>query len=142
MRSALSEFKGNVFANALFSNIKNPSVVKRSCILIQFAANDHKFNSIKMVFQINCFDERLDRDAFVFDRQFIKNPKLIIDISLVFNRTTNDHIFISVAPILGDAVQKPVNALREKKKGAIAALLNHLPTFLPPRVSLFNQEIR
>jgi xanthine dehydrogenase accessory factor len=44
-----------------------------------------------------------------------------------------------------EAVEIPeevLGALREKKKSAIAALLDHLPAFLPPGVCLFNQEIR
>ena len=77
----------------------------------------------------------------MLDRKFFKNSELIIGVLLVLDRTANDHVFIAVTPIVRDAIQKSVNALCEKQKRAILALLYRLPTFGTPFISLFNQKI-
>lgn len=92
-------------------------------------------------FHVDGFDQRLSRYTLMFNRKLYKNSELVICVLLVLNRTANDHVFIAVTPIIGDAVHKSVNALCKKQKCAILALLDHLPAFVTPSICFLNQKI-
>ena len=141
MCSALSEFERHVFPDTLRSDPEHPIVVKRSCIRVRFTADNHKFNTVKISFYINGFDKRLSRYTLMLDRKFFKNSEPMVCIFLILNRTANDHVFITVPTIIGDAVHKSVDTLGEKEKDTILALLYHLPAFWAPCIRLLNQKI-
>ena len=65
----------------------------------------------------------------------------IIGASLVFNRTTDGYIIISVSPIIGQTVRKTVYTLGNHHKMQVTAATYHLPCFGPPFVSIFHKEI-
>ena len=54
----------------------------------------------------------------MLDRQVFEYAKLIIRIFLIFYGTADYNIFISIAPIIGNAVRKPIYAFCQKKKRA------------------------
>ena len=46
------------------------------------------------------------------------------------------------APVFRDAVRKPLDPFGEKQKMAVPPLPDHIPAFLPPRVSILQKEVR
>ena len=77
----------------------------------------------------------------MLDGQFVENGKPVISPVLVFYRTANRDIVISIVLVLRDAVHKPLNALGQKQKVQIGTLPHHLPAFRTPFIGVFNQKI-
>ena len=74
MRSALSEFKINVFSDALLPDIQNPGVIKHPGVCVGFAAGNNKLNTVKILFEIHSFKQRLRGNTLVLNRQSLKKP--------------------------------------------------------------------
>ena len=62
---ALSEFKGYFFANALFSDIEDPIVIKGPRTVIRLPADNDKLHVIKIRFHMDLFKQRLRGNTFV-----------------------------------------------------------------------------
>lgn len=141
MRTALPEFKGYVLSHALLPDIQHPCVIKRPRVPVRFTADNHELNAVKIALYVNGPDKRLGRDALVPDREALENAEFIICVFLILDRTAYHDILIAIAPILGDTVHEPADALGEKQKCAVRPLLHHLPAFRPPGVGLLDQKV-
>ena len=139
--SALTKNKFNIPTYALLSNIKDPCIVQRACMIIGFTADDHGFNARKVVSKIYALQKRLSRDEPMLYRKRTEQRELFISVFLIFNRAADDDVIVAAVPIGGDAIRKAFDTLCEKKKTAIRPLFNHCPAFIPPCIAFFNQKI-
>lgn len=78
----------------------------------------------------------------MFDRQLIENGKPVISPVLIFHRTSDNHIIISIVPVLRNTIHEPINTLCQKQKTQIGTLPYHLPAFRTPFIGILNQKIR
>ena len=81
MRTALPEFNGYVFSYALLPEVKHPGVIKRSGVLIGFAADHYEFDIVEIALYIGGFQKRLSRDACI-------SPPILVFGSMTENRAS------------------------------------------------------
>ena len=77
----------------------------------------------------------------MFDRQGLENREPEIGHLLVLHRAADEDIVVAVAPIRRKTLFQTVNPFGEKVEIEVLPLSYHIPTLLPPRVSLFQQEV-
>ena len=96
---------------------------------------------VEILFHVDWPDQRLCRDAFVLDWECLKHRQLSVCILLIFNRAANHNVFVSIVPILWDALHEAFDSLGEEKKGAVGSLPDHFPAFFAPPICFLNQKI-
>ena len=77
----------------------------------------------------------------MLNRSIQKNRQSVIGSSLILHRAANEHIIVSVSPIVRNALHKSLNSLRKKIKQAVASLSHHTPAFCPPFIRIFQQKV-
>ena len=142
MGAALAKFKRYIFADALLADIQHPIVVHGSGIAVGFAAHDHQLDTIQIMFHVDSFQQGLCGDAFVTDGEFLEKREFAIGVFLILHGAAHHHIVVTIPPIFGDALHKPLDALGEEQKGAVLALRYHRPTSVTPWVGFFDEKIR
>ena len=71
-----------------------------------------------------------------------KNGQTIIDHILIFHCTSHHNVVIAFAPVVGHTFQETIDAFGEEKEPKVVSLFHHPPTFRPPFVRIFQEEIR
>ena len=87
-------------------------------------------------------DEGRAHDALVLEGQVKQNGNALIGAALIFTGDVEKDVVPTAAPVRRQALQHPLRPLCEQEKHHIAALAHDVPRLNPPRVGLFQEEIR
>lgn len=102
-------------------------LVQGSCILVGLAAHYHKLHIAQMPLNVHCLQHGLKNDVFMNNGKRIKERQPLVCLRLVFHGAAHGHILVAVAPVVGDAVHKPLNAFRQKEEPQVRPISHHAP---------------
>ena len=140
--SGLMETERNVGVDALLPEVQHPTVVARAGAGARFSANGDLLDAVVQIrSDVDGANERRYDDAFVLDRQRLKDGQPIVGHLLVLHRAADDDVVVAVAPILRDALQEAVDTFGEEVEMEVAPDTHHLPALGPPRVCVLQEEV-
>ena len=141
-RARLVKAESHVVSHALFPDVKNPVVVARSRLGARLAACGHLLNIGREVWRkVDVGEHRGHHYALVLDGHIQENRQPVVGHCLILDGATHQHVVVAVAPIVGHALQKAVNAFGEEVEPKVAALAYHPPALGAPLVGIFQQKI-
>lgn len=81
MSSNLPERKIHLLSDALLANIKNPIIIKRSCIPVRLTAHRYSFHTIKIFFQVNRTNQELTEKVAAECKSIFNEDYMIVGTS-------------------------------------------------------------
>ena len=91
---------------------------------------------------IHPFQDRLNNDLFALYGQRGKMRQALVSRGLIFSCASYSDIFIAVAPIRRDAVQKAMDSFGGNVKMQIRTGTDRFPCLLPILIRVFKKKIR
>ena len=140
--SGLMKSERYVRLHTLSSQGEYPIVIAHSGFRPAFSAGgDFLYAFVKIGCKVDMFEKRGGNYAFVLYWQGIENRQAVICHLLVLHCATDKHVLVSVFPIIGKTLHEAVDAFCEKIEPKVFSPAYHLPTFISPRVCVFQKEI-
>ena len=142
--SGLDKAEGHVGFHTFLLEGFDPVKITGAGTVIIFAAADDLLDlpGGKILPDAHRSDERRAHDAFVLERQIKQEGNAFVCAALVFTGDIEKDVVPSAAPIRRQALPYPLRPFGEQEKHHVAALAHDVPGFGPPRVGLFQKEIR
>ena len=107
----------------MFAYAEHPIIIANPCVIARFASYGDRFDRGSQIFrEIDRLEKRLADDHFGFDRQIQVDRKSVISHFLILGRHRNSDVVVALAPIVGFADIKTVNALGYDEKTADGVL--------------------
>jgi len=127
----------------LLTYAEHPIVIADSRVVARFTAYRDRLDLGRQILrQIHPLKKRLADNYLGFYRKIQVDRQSVIRHFLIFGRHSYGDVIVALAPIVGFADIKTVNALGYDKETAIAALLDDPPRISSPFVSFLQKEIR
>ena len=76
------------------------------------------------------------------DGQVSEDGQSLICAPLVLYRAADGHVFIAVAPVLGQTLSDTLGPLRDHIEAEVAPPAHHQPSLFAPKVCLLDEEVR
>ena len=142
--AGLDKAEGHIGVHTLLPERFDPIEIAGAGTIVIFSAADDLLNlpGGKIFPDAHRSDKGRAHDALVLERQVKQEGNALISAELVLAGDVEKDVVPPAAPVRRQALQHPLRPFGEQKKHHVAALAHDVPRFGPPRVSLFQKEIR
>ena len=122
----------------------DPIKIAGAGTIVVFAAADDLFDlpGGKVLPDAHRPNEGGAHNAFVLEGQIKQDGNALVGTALILTGDIEKDVVPSAVPVRWQALPHPLRTLGEQEKHHIAALAHDVPRLSPPRVSLFQKEVR